>query len=188
MAEISKMYLESDILPDQFPGSVAQALYEQSAERPENRFTIHAFRNLMRFDNNDGIVTYVGEFPKADSSGRDFGFEGSFAKLIDINVNKLHIGEGSIIHGYDIGNPASDGKPYVAWTGTAEGFRKQGLGLRRLKVMNVVAQELYGKPLNSDSEFFIEEEARSLWRHLVQQELADRYSETYGGLRYRFKT
>lgn len=70
-------------------------------------------------------------------------------------------------------------KPFVGFTKTEDDFLRQGLGIRRLKVMNGLTQMLYGLPLNSDT--LLTDSARQVWLKLIGYGIAKKYSEPYIG-------
>jgi hypothetical protein len=66
-------------------------------------------------------------------------------------------------------------KPFVGYTKTMEGHRRQGLAERRLRLMNAVAREKYGLPIHSDT--VIAEGAKAMWEKLVKEGRARKYKE-----------
>src|SRR3989338_5277711 len=55
---------------------------------------------------------------------------------------------------------------------TTEDVRGQGIGIRRLREMNALAQVIYKKPLHSGEP--IEPESEKLWKNLVHNQEADK--------------
>lgn len=73
-------------------------------------------------------------------------------------------------------------KPFVGYTETEKDFRNQGLGTRRLLLMNAFSGAQYSLPLNSDT---LNSEV-SVWEDLVQKGQAQKFQEGEH-LRYSFK-
>ena len=66
-------------------------------------------------------------------------------------------------------------KPFVGFTRTGSEHQRSGLAERRLRAMNALARQKYGKPLYSDT--LLSPEARSLWEKLVKEGRARKFSE-----------
>lgn len=66
-------------------------------------------------------------------------------------------------------------KPFVGFTETRRPHRRTGLAERRVRVMNALARQKYGLPINSDT--CISDDARKLWEKLVSEGMARKYKE-----------
>ena len=85
------------------------------------------------------------------------------------------VGHGEIRWNDTSKDPFFVDKPFVGMTRTEEDFRREGLGLRRIKLMNAIAQMRYGKPLYSST--LMTREAKSVWGKLQEQGIAERFME-----------
>lgn len=65
--------------------------------------------------------------------------------------------------------------PYVGYTETYPDHRKQGLGKRRLVIMNAVAISLYDLPLSSANQ--VSDPERRIWERLVVEGKAKSYKD-----------
>lgn len=184
-AEFSPQYL-STVRPEEVPRSAANVVYEHSDHVPAQRMIISAFRNIMRFDNKDGIVTYIAERERRDTDELGIHRESSML-TVDITTDGVIAGHGHAIKMYEgeaieyVGN-----EPFVAYTETSEIMRRRGLGRRRLEVMNVAANMIHGEPLHSDIAIAREEDATSLWKSLQKDGRVVRYVDADRGDRFRF--
>lgn len=95
--------------------------------------------------------------------------------LIDLDSNGKEEGHGEIRMNVSNDDPYFKNKPFVGYTATEDGFRRQGLGTRRLLIMNTFTQILYDLPLHSDT--LITDDARRLWERLVAEGKAIKYQE-----------
>ncbi len=66
-------------------------------------------------------------------------------------------------------------KPFIGWIETDKNLRKQGLGTRRMYLMNAYSRMLYGLPLYSDTVNSLPME--SLWEKLVGEGRARKFKE-----------
>lgn len=176
----------SVIVADDVPEHVAAAIYEHSSHNPPERAVIHAFRNIMRFDNDDGLVTYIAEREQRIDEDDEL-YDRSSTQLIDVDKGQTIVGRSHLVYVPEGTDAIDAGFPYVAYTETDPKKRKQGLGRRRLMVMNLLANTLHEQPLHSDSDWFREDEATSLWERLEQEGKAVRYKDKNGDNRFRFK-
>lgn len=97
--------------------------------------------------------------------------------LQDRNKGNRYIGEGYIYI-----NPDDD-IPTVGYTFTAERFRRQGIGTRRLLVMNALSQAIFGAPLSSSTHPMPLQ--RSIWEGLVRKEQAELIQLPSGAKRFQ---
>lgn len=94
--------------------------------------------------------------------------------VIDVVGDEI-AGEGEIRYHLTNDSAYYKDKPFVGFTETDQKFQRGGLGARRLRVMNALAQQKYGKPLHSDT--VITEGARRLWEKFVVEGRARMYKE-----------
>lgn len=87
--------------------------------------------------------------------------------------------------GYGFVTFFNNGVARVGDTFTDEDHRRQGLGRRRLYLMNMLTNQLRGQVLYSG--ISIEPEAQSLWLRLVDEGVAEAYCTQRGLTRWRFK-
>jgi hypothetical protein len=73
-------------------------------------------------------------------------------------------------------------RTYSGYRETTENYQRKGYGLRRLRALNLAAHILYELPLHSDTN--MAPASIRLWRHLVENNLAEEYSD---GNRTRFR-
>jgi hypothetical protein len=106
--------------------------------------------------------------------------------LIDVDDRDRRIGHGIVAMLSGDVQPFEINKPFVGETGTQPEFMRQGLGLRRLQVMNHLAQLIFRKPLHSDLLGHTSEEAKGVWRKLTEQGNAEEYTRDGFSL-WRFK-
>jgi len=103
--------------------------------------------------------------------------------LIDVDSDGIEEGHGEIRMNISNDDPYFKNKPFVGYTETEGGFRRQGLGTRRLLMMNTFTQMLYDLPLHSDT--LIADDARRLWERLAVEGKAIKYPEGQNE-RFRF--
>ena len=110
--------------------------------------------------------------------GENLSLEAVF--LQDRDSKNKYAGEGQIF--LEAGNDEPD-IPVVGFTFTALKYRRNGLGKRRLQIMDAVTRSLYQDPLYSSGS--PRPEQRSIWEHLVNEEIAEivKWQETK---RYKF--
>lgn len=95
--------------------------------------------------------------------------------ILDLDNEENEKGHAELRMNISNNDPYFKNKPFVGYTETEDDFRKQGLGARRLLIMNVFAKILYVLPLHSDT--LISAEASSLWKRLVEEGKATTYLE-----------
>lgn len=118
----------------------------------------------------DNSTTYVSEF---------VGFDLFFFQ--DRNAQNRYTGEGRIY----VESGEESEIPVVGYTWTSEKFRKQGLGRRRLFIMNATSKARYDNALSSSGSPRISQ--RSIWEKLVKEGIAETHVWE-GTQRYRFIT
>ena len=129
----------------------------------------YVWQHVYRIDHDNGDSTY------AACSERETKIKTwDVICILDTRDGKK-IGTGWIEH---------EDLPVVGWAETTEDVRGQGIGIRRLREMNTLAQVIYKKPLHSGEP--IEPEAEKLWKNLVHNQEADK--EIIDGIpRYFFR-
>ncbi len=129
------------------------------------------FENFYLIDHDNGEKTYVAKKVKIYHLTR-----GSLKLmgLIDVNEDNIHIGHGEIMVDNSEKEIYKD-QPFVAYTDTVKKYRRQGLGMRRLYVMNALSQAFYQLPLYSG--FAIKPSAEGVWQRLVEQGVAKIYED-----------
>lgn len=126
------------------------------------------------------ICTYLTYF---DISGRLGLDQGEEIDAIDFGYEQI-LGETAIDHYFKLTTDEKD-RPSVCNTGTAMAYQRQGLGSRRLRILNQVTQKRYGLPLFSDTCRTIS--ADKTWDRLVREGLAVKFFDL-DKPRYRFLT
>lgn len=121
------------------------------------------FASFYLIDHNNQERTYIANEIRETQSNK-IGSMG----LIDVNQSDMPVGYGEV----DFGRFSFlEGKFFVGYTETFPEFQKQGLGTRRLYVMNALCQAFYQSPLNSG--FGLGLGAERLWERLVEQGVAE---------------
>lgn len=138
-------------------------------------------KSANRFEYEDQ-VTYELEIVEHQPDGQ----KDIKIMLVDEDSRGEALGYGVIA--YVSGNqrfPALNNKPYVGDTETVEKFRRLGHGERRLRLMNEIAQQRWGQPLESDPRGNTEKEAALVWQKLVRNDEAEQVG-TPSGPRWKF--
>ncbi len=164
---------------EELPDVVREFFESQSSKFiPESEHVVGNFSQILKFLHQNGDETYVAQQDK---------------KLVNNSVERCayfaDTREG-VMTGYiytrfayaDPG-PFFYGKPFVGFTETYEGFKKQGLGKRRLEEANAYSLAEYGRPLYSDTIIF--DEAKSVWEALCREGKAEQFIEN-DKVRFRF--
>lgn len=99
--------------------------------------------------------------------------------LQDRNKSDRYVGEGQIY--VECGSESEI--PIVGYTYTSKWARQQGLGTRRLFIMNTVSRLAFDSPVSSSAS--PRPTQRSIWEKLVEKEIAENY-QWEGTPRYRF--
>ncbi|MCA9309478.1 hypothetical protein KC973_03805 [Candidatus Saccharibacteria bacterium] len=138
----------------------------------EAKLTPVDFTELYRLPEESGLVTYCTSHVKRIHSNGEYEQCSYFVDLFD---DQQLVGIGEMRYIQTIDTPYFSGKPLVGMTRTEDEFQRRGLGVRRLRVMNHLAQMLHGFNLNSDT--IITDEAMGVWRKLIELGLAEAYTE-----------
>jgi GNAT superfamily N-acetyltransferase len=187
MSNFDPKHLEHSIDPSEVPAPVAELFTRESNPYEHRRLVIHAFRKLLRFNNNDGLITYVAEHPAViDEDGMEVVNQ-SHMYFADVDQEGAIVGRGTAFHRYDGTDPYYRQKPILTYTETMPERQGQGIGQRRLEVMDTVVQTLHGEPLHSDWELDMEDEVTDQFKKAVREGRAEEYTEENGETRYRFK-
>jgi hypothetical protein len=128
--------------------------------------------NLLKFEHGNGDTSYLGEHIKTYQNGQ----VESNTYIVDINQDSRLTGKAEIRFAADREDSYFKNKPFVGWTETLEDFRGEGLGRRRLLVMNTASLALYGHLLHSGT-LQHDPAVSKMWDRLVEEDLATRYSE-----------
>jgi hypothetical protein len=179
--EINKTdsFRRSDMAITDMPESVQSFLRDELSDWSNKPLTLGQ-PGLIEFE---GINTYT--LPIHDDPNNEGGFGEEIVLIVDTSDKGDKIGLGILAIG--TGNAGDKyKKPYVGETHTDDDHTRQGLGIRRLKLMNRLALELFGLPLNSDPIGNTTGEAVAVWQKLVQADQAELYVED-GIPRFRFK-
>ncbi len=138
------------------------------------------FRNEVDIPSNRRALTFAITH---DDDGRTYGVRDSLMDRIylhDRSDKDEYLGHGEIDH------ETLDGKnkPTVGDSFTAGQHRKNGLGMRRLKMMDALSRMIYQTPLTSG--VIIHDSEKNLWEKLVQDGKVERIPSGKGPQRYRF--
>lgn len=127
----------------------------------------------MRFVHPDGDYSWLAQHDKTYDEYSEAVESNTY--VFDTNPDNEITGVGEIRFARSSDDPYFKDKLFVGWTKTELGFERQGLGRRRLLVMNMVSHALYGCALHSDT--LLSEPAQRLWEGLVDESAASRYNE-----------
>jgi hypothetical protein len=134
------------------------------------RYVPGQFHDVQRIVIGEGDVIYaartIKEYPEAGTEESTF--------VVDVKGDEI-VGHGEVRYHLTNDSGYFKDKPFVGFTETDGNHRREGLGERRLRAMNALAQQKYGKPIHSDT--VISEEARKLWEKLVTEGRATMYKE-----------
>ena len=180
-ANQAQSYSEQQITTAYMPPAVREYLDSELNSWTEEKWLADT-PSLIHFEGSDSYVMPI--HANIDARG-GVGEEVVFVVDTDESGNKIGMG----LLGFGVGDhPPALKKPYVAYTQTEQGRRQEGLGTRRLRLMNQLALRLFDQPLNSDPESDLSIEAMYTWQKLVRAGEAEGYEEENGALRWRFKT
>lgn len=137
---------------------------------------------IYRIDSHDGIVSYACPFTFGQTEYID---PEKKVDLVDCAGNRLlGVGSASLML-----NPESDyqkDQPFVRFTKTSPEYRREGLGIRRLQLLDALCKRLWSFPLRSSDSIL--PEARAVWEKLCELGLAEIWRKDINGkLLYRFK-
>lgn len=96
------------------------------------------------------------------------------------------IGHGELRFNDTSTHPFFMNKPVVGYVETVKGLWKQGIGVRRLCMMNAYAQMVYGLPMYS-CDTMAYSLSRFSWEKLFQQSMVEKITSSEGKHRYNFK-
>ena len=102
--------------------------------------------------------------------------------LQDVNENGDEKGHGSIKR--ILMDPGYLNEPYVGYSETETQYQRQGLGVRRLLLMNALTQSFFNLPLYS---MFANDSAQKVWNKLVKEGTALQINSNGFRNEYRFK-
>ncbi len=129
-------------------------------------FDYKKFQEVSRISHDDGSTTFVARYAIDQMlDGAPLNPQNIF--LVDIDKNGETVGSGYVASN---NHPLYKGKPFVGYTDTKSGFEKQGLGRRRLFVMNALSQMSYRLPLHSG--LSPSAPATRIWDSLVTEGIA----------------
>jgi len=138
------------------------------------------FRNQVDIPSNRRALTFV--ITHADG-GKTYGVKDSLMDRIylhDRSDTDKYLGHGEI----DYETFDGENKPTVGDSFTAVQDRKNGLGTRRLNMMDALSRMVYQTPLTSG--VIIHDSEKNLWEKLVENGKAERIPSGNGPQRYRF--
>jgi hypothetical protein len=166
------------ITKDLVPFKIMEHFESHSKLSNEEYYRLGNFSEFYLVMHSDDSKTFLARQTKTYDTNRDTE---EVTYLVDIDKQNVHVGHGEIR--WNISNKSDffKNRPLVGYTETYQDYRKQGLGLRRLLVMNAVSEMLYGLPLNSDILSHDNQERR--WKRLVEQGKAIVYKQ---GTFYRY--
>lgn len=99
------------------------------------------------------------------------------------------LGRGEARFAFNSKKPFFRDKPFEEYTGTEGSYRRNGLGIKRTCLLNVISKTLWNLPLHSSTQFVRHGDvrpAKRVWEKLVAFELAIPYLEK-GKQRYVFR-
>jgi hypothetical protein len=169
-----------DISIDDMPAAVRGFLEAEQAFElsPESANITVGQPQAIHFE---GLETYVLPI---DVHADDAGVGEEVLYLVDTDAEGQKTGIGLVAKGR--GGLARYQKPYVGYTETDETHRREGLGLRRLRLMNRLALREYDQPLHSDPNADVSDEAKAVWLKLVNSGEAEFFhDEEYPRFRFR---
>lgn len=149
-----------------------RALVSQEKQQP---FEMSRFRKISH---TDGSISYAATVTKHYDG--ETGTEES-TYIADVHESELS-GYGELRKNLTNNSDYFKDKPFVGFTKTENKFLRSDLALRRLYLMNAIAQSRYGQPVYSDT--VISDEARELWENLVEQGKATKFKQ---GLHERYQ-
>ena len=161
-----------EIGPYEIPANVGYDIWQLSGMyTAADRCTPATFNRLLHIE-ADGIESFVAEHTKTYRQNHETE---SITYVIDTDTSGVTLGKGEIRLSRTNDSDFYKNKPFVGQTTTTFEYRRQGLGLRRLHVMNMASLAIHGLPLHSDT--LRSRQAQSLWEKLVEQGVAQRYMQ-----------
>lgn len=169
--------VELGVLPDQAIKVMEEKRRNWVSQEDYDRGMLEGAHVIIHPDGNE---TYVATTTKI-YSGDDVEESTYF---IDMQGGSV-AGYGELRKNLTKGGSYFTDKPLVGYTETEPTMRRQGLGLRRLEIMNAFSQMKYQLPLYSDT--LLQPDAKRRWEELVQVGKAEKFKEGRHD-RYVFKT
>lgn len=125
----------------------------------------------LEFDYSNGDFGYGLIYPTKYSNG-DSEISLYF---IEYNKKKEETGHAELRYNYSNPSPYFKDKPFIGWVSTEERYQRQGLGIRKHRVMNALALAIYDKVLHADT--VMTEYEFKVWKKLVELGEARHYLE-----------
>lgn len=144
---------------DLFKWGSDPSVIDQAKYKPRQIASLFVIRH------QDGWLTYCAE---VKSMGPHSETENVFVDIIGNDV----VGYSEMLQ-----KEFSMIKPSVGYTETREGFRRRGLGTRRLLTMNAFSRAYFGMPLHSADMGDSQPEAIAIWEKLVKERKAKKFKE-----------
>lgn len=188
MTEATHNLTFTSIAPAQIPNAVSELLIRRGGVLipPKDAPTcLEDFTNLRAAVHGNGDISYAASQKKIY---RPEKWE-RVIHLIDTTESGKLTGTGEVAFSPDSRVDYFRNKPSVWFTRTFEGLGHQGLGRRRLVMMNLAATAEFGFSLHSAT-LFCDPYEQNAWEHLVRDGLAKRYVQRNGtqqSTRYKFK-
>jgi hypothetical protein len=143
-----------------------------------NDYTLGNFENFFRVRHCDGKETFLAQQTKTYPKGfLEAGDTERLTYLVDMDGDKI-IGRAELRLNLKCPEEYTEyfkDKPFIGWIETDKNLRGQGLGTRRIYLMNAYSRMLYGLPLYSDT--VNSPEMENLWETLVRRGEARKFKE-----------
>lgn len=174
------------ISAEQVPDVVTRTFEESTHPNPKERLGLQAFKNLWIFDDDRAITTYVGMYDRTLDEDGLGPFEDTLTHVVDTDQDVV-AGETIATYRHTEGDTFYSGTPTVDWTETNDQYLRQGLGIRRVQILDQVTQSVHDAPLHSAPSWNQEDAAEALWRRLVEAGKAEQYVDSSGDDRFRMR-
>lgn len=125
----------------------------------------------LRFDYLNGDFNYGILYPTKYSCG-DSEISLYF---LEFNKDKKETGHAELRYNYSNPSPYFKDKPFIGYIATEDEFQRQGLGIRRHRIMNILALSIYAQVLHADT--IMTEPELKVWKKLVELGEARHYLE-----------
>ncbi len=135
------------------------------------------FNDIFLIHHMNGDETYVAQQIK--KFGDEFKEQNTY--FVDTRNNEI-TGRGELRLGLETEEEYYKDKPTVGYTFTKEDYQNQGLGKRRIEIMNAFSRMDHGLPLYSDT-LMADKNAEKVWQSLEQKGKAKKIQE---GDTYRY--
>ncbi len=143
-----------------------------------NDYTLGNFEDFFRVRHCDGKETFLAQQTKTYPQGfLEAGDTERLTYFVDVDGDKI-IGRSELRLNTKCPEEYLEyfkDKPFIGWIETHEDLWKQGLGTRRMYLMNAYSRMLYGLPLYSDT--VNSPRMESLWETLVKKGKAGKFKE-----------